>query len=52
MKTKIKVTVYTRLENDFISERTFYCKTQYIANKLMNEYAVKENTVDIEMEEL
>lgn len=47
-----KITVYTQLNNNYISERSFYCKTQHIANKLMNEYAVKETTVDIEMEEL
>lgn len=50
--SKYKITVYTQLHNNYISERVFYCKTKHIANKLTDEYAVKENTVDIEMEEL
>ena len=50
--SKYKLTVYTQLHNNYISERTFYCNTKHIANKLMGEYAIKESTVDIEMEEL
>ena len=50
--SKYKVTVYTQLNNNHISERTFHCKTKYIANTLIDEYTVKENTVDIEVEEL
>ena len=50
---KYNITVYTQLSNNnYISERTFICKSQYMAKKLINEYAVKENTVDIEVEEL
>lgn len=50
--SKYKITVYQQLDNNYISERTFYCKTQYVASKLMDKYALKENTVDIEMEKL
>ena len=50
--SKYKITVYTQLHNNYISERTFYCKTKYIADKLIDEYAMKESTMDIETEAL
>lgn len=51
-KPTIKLTIYTRDENDYIKEKEFYLKSQYLANKIINDYASREETIDIEMEVL
>lgn len=51
-KTKIKVTIYSRDEKDFITEKVHYCHSQFLANQIMDNYATKDDTIDIEMEVL
>lgn len=49
-KPTIKITIYTRGDNDYIKQKEFYIKSKYIANKIINDYACREETIDIESE--
>lgn len=49
-KPTYKITIYTRGDNDFIKEKKLYTKSQYLANKIINDYACREETIDIESE--
>lgn len=51
-KTKIKLTIYSRDENDFITKKVHYYHSQFLANQIIDDYATKDDTINIEMEVL
>lgn len=50
-KPTIKITIYTD-EDEHIRQQEFYIKSQYVANKIINDYASREETICIEEEVL
>lgn len=49
-KPTYKITIYTSDGDDYIRQKDFYTKSQYLANKIINDYASRDETIDIESE--
>ena len=49
-KPTFKITIYTSEDNDYIRQKDLYTKSQHLANKIINDYASREETIDIESE--
>lgn len=49
-KPTYKITIYTSEGNEYIKQNELYTKSKYLANEIINDYASRDETINIESE--